>query len=66
MSWDQYSTTLTINAFYWKEKNLLQVKSDLEDIERRLNKDVGNLVNEQNRLYTNIGSGDWMLKQFGE
>lgn len=39
--------------FIDKKKNLLQVKSDLEDIERRLNKDVGNLVNEQNRLYTN-------------
>ena len=44
--------------FTEKKKNLFQVKSDLEDIERRLNKDVGNLVNEQNRLYTNIGSGD--------
>lgn len=44
--------------FTEKKKNLFQVKSDLEEIERRLNKDVGNLVNEQNRLYTNIGSGD--------
>ncbi|XP_023336352.1 uncharacterized protein LOC111707463 isoform X2 [Eurytemora carolleeae] len=42
--------------------NVEKVKSDLEDIERRLNKDVGNLVNEQNRatnkLETRISDTD--------